>query len=117
MSESDIELILMVVSCAVIWAGAALVAVSLATQGPFWLANAGRRAVKVPPEERKLYFQTVVEAIALARAGRADEGYALLLSARRRLLTLAQGDEPWVEEVARWYQQALNRYVSRHGLG
>jgi hypothetical protein len=117
MNESDLNFVLALVLVVVVAIGAAGLAMSLFMQGPSSLIGLARSAVKVPPGERKIYFQTVMEAIVMARAGQVNEGYAHLLGARRRLLTLPNSDEPWVEEVANWYQQALDRYVSRHGMG
>lgn len=76
-----------------------------------------RTAVKVPAPEQNIFRRTLIQAAALAHMGKVDEGYTHLLAARRRVLTLPVSDEPWVEELGHWYQQALNHYVSRHCTG
>ena len=117
MNESDFEFLLFLVLTVTIGLGAVALAMWLFMQGQPISTGMRRPAVKVPPHERKIYFQTVTQAIVMARAGKSDQGYAHLLAARRRCLTQVNSDEPWVEEVAHWYQQALDRFVSRHGMG
>jgi hypothetical protein len=112
----DTEFLLALLLIGVIATGAAGIAMWLCTQGPSSLISHAWPLAKVPPHEKRHYIRTVMEAIVMARQGKPLEGYDHLLAARRRLLTEANAGEEWVEVVAHWYQQTLNRYVSRHGL-
>jgi hypothetical protein len=114
MSEADIEFFLALLLVVAVGVGAATLALYLHTQVSSSLLGREPRAFNVPSRERKLFLQADIEAIILARAGKEAEGYDCLLSARRRFLIRADSDEPWVESVAGWYQQALNRYELRH---
>ena len=76
-----------------------------------------RPFLRVPPDERKTYYRTAMEAIVMARSGQVAKGYTHMLTALHRVETLRENDEPWVDGLTRQYEKALNHYVTRHGTG
>ena len=117
MNEFDVDVLIDLASLAVLGATVISLAWWLSMQKQNLTMCPSAPGTRVPAHERKLFIRTVMEAATMARSGRLTEGYDRLLAGRRRVLTLDGADGEWVEEVVRWYQKALDNYVSRHGLG
>ncbi len=71
----------------------------------------------LPRPELDTLLLTISEAVDLAEEGKAADGYQALLSGLRRAAEAAEGGEPGGQELARRWQEALDRYAERHRIG
>ena len=56
-------------------------------------------------------------AVRLAAEGRACAGYMLLLEGRHHAVTVQQAGEHWGDDLLVAYQEAIDGYAARYGIG
>jgi hypothetical protein len=71
----------------------------------------------VPHAEINVFLITIRQALALAKAGHAEEGYVALLSGLRRAQGAEKVGQPWGGALVKRWQGALAGYGVRHNIG